>query len=253
MAVTNRPNRYLLRRGDNWSYHRRVPKAYRDLDPRGLIRVALDTDSLTIARARRDALAAADEKLWRGLRSGRPTALDSYEAARDRAPAKGFVYIPAEDLASEATLDDILDRLKKIDPKPPVATAEADAVLGLVEPSAMTITEAFSLYCDTICAVDNKGKSPDQLRNWTKVKRRAVNNFVALCGDLSMDAIKRSHAKQVFDWWAGRVNPTDGSKPRHANSANKDFTNLRTLYERFWDYQGEEGRENPFANCASRT
>lgn len=63
-----------------------------------------------------------------------------------------------------------------------------------------------------------------------------------------MDTIDRSHAKQIFDWWSKRVNPTDGSEPRHANSANKDFTNLRTLFERFWAYQGEETRENPFRN-----
>ncbi|MEM7730442.1 MAG: integrase, partial [Pseudomonadota bacterium] len=138
--------------------------------------------------------------------------------------------------------------MKKLDTASPVAPAEADAVLGLVEPTSVPITEAFEIYCERICAVDLKGKSPTQVRNWTKVKRRAVSNFVALCGDLPMDAIKRSHAKQVFDWWSGRVNPTDGTKPLHANSANKDFTNLRTLYERFWAYQGDETRENPFRN-----
>jgi integrase len=52
----------------------------------------------------------------------------------------------------------------------------------------------------------------------------------------------------VFDWWSRRVNPTDGSKPLHANSANKDFTNLRILFEKFWSYQGDETRENPFRN-----
>lgn len=63
-----------------------------------------------------------------------------------------------------------------------------------------------------------------------------------------MDAITRTHAKLIFDWWSGRVNPTDRSKPLHANSANKDLTNLRILFERFWDFQGEEQRDNPFRN-----
>ena len=63
-----------------------------------------------------------------------------------------------------------------------------------------------------------------------------------------MDAITRTHAKSIFDWWSGRVNPTDGSKPLHANSANKDLTNLRILFERFWEYQGEDQRDNPFRN-----
>nr|WP_298918837.1 tyrosine-type recombinase/integrase [uncultured Algimonas sp.] len=159
-----------------------------------------------------------------------------------------MIYIPADDLANDASLEEIIKRLRAIDISAPSATAEADALLGLAKPAAPTISQAFKIYCATICAVDNKGKSAAQLRNWTKVKQRAVNNFVSLCGDLPMDQITRAHAKQVFDWWSGRVNPTDGSKPRHANSANKDFTNLRTLYEKFWAYQGDESRDNPFRN-----
>jgi len=248
MPIMNRLNQYLLCRGGFWNYHRRVPKAYRDLDPRGTIRTALNTDSLQIARARRDALAKADEKLWHALQSELPSALDAYEAACARAMARGFVYIPAEELAVQATMDEILERLKKIEPSSPVATAEADAMLGLVEPTAVTITKAFQIYCEKICAVDLKGKSDTQIKNWTKVKRRAVNNFVAVCGDLPMNEIKRSHARQVYDWWSKRVNPTDDTKPLHANSANKDFTNLKTLFERFWAYEGDETRENPFRN-----
>lgn len=82
MAVMKRLNQYLKRRGDAWSYHRRVPKMYSGLDPRGTIRTSLGTSSLEIARARRDALARADEKLWRALQSELPSALDAYEAAR---------------------------------------------------------------------------------------------------------------------------------------------------------------------------
>jgi len=248
MAVMHRLNQYLKRRGDSWSYHRRVPKAYRDLDPRETICTSLRTTSVEIARTRRDALARADEKLWRALKSELPSALDAYEAARERAMARGFIYIPAEDLAAQATMDEILSRLKKIEPTSPVVAAEADAMLGLIKPTAVPITEAFIIYCEKICAVDLKGKSEAQIKNWKRVKQRAVNNFVAICGDLPMNEIDRSHARQVYDWWSKRVNPTDDSKPLHANSGNKDFTNLKTLYERFWAYQGEETRENPFRN-----
>lgn len=115
-----RLNQYLLCRGGFWNYHRRVPKAYRDLDPRGTIRTALNTDSLQIARARRDALARADEKLWRALQSELPSALDAYEAARDRAMALGFIYVPAEELAVQATMDEILSRLKRVEPSSPI-------------------------------------------------------------------------------------------------------------------------------------
>ena len=79
MPVMKRLKQYLKRRGDRWNYHRRVPAAYQTIDPRGTIRVALDTASIEIARARRDALAKADELFWRTLQSGKPTTLDSYE------------------------------------------------------------------------------------------------------------------------------------------------------------------------------
>ena len=200
MPIMNRLNQYLLCRGGFWNYHRRVPKAFRDLNPRGTIRTALNTDSLLIARARRDALSKADEKLWRSLQAELPSALDAYEAAREHAMARGFIYILTEELAVQATMDEILERLKKIEPSSPVATAEAYAMLGLVEPTAVTITKAFKIYCEKICAVDLKSKSDTQIKNWTKVKRRAVNNFVAVCGDLPMNKIERSHARQVYDW-----------------------------------------------------
>jgi len=123
MPVMKRLNQYLKRRGDRWNYHRRVPLIYQSLNTCGTIRIALDTASIEIARARRDALAKADELFWRTLQSGKPTALDSYETAKHRAMSRGFVYIPAEDLAVEATLDEILDRLKKLDVKAPTATS----------------------------------------------------------------------------------------------------------------------------------
>ena len=51
---------------------------------RGTVRGALDTGCIEIARARRDALAKADELFRRTLQSGKPTALDSYEAAKQK-------------------------------------------------------------------------------------------------------------------------------------------------------------------------
>lgn len=180
-----RLNQYLTCHGGRWNYHRRVPRPLQTLDPRGMIRAALNTSPLEIARARRDALASADEKLWRSLKAGHLSALDNYEAARKRAMARGFIYIPAQELAVEATLDEILDRLKKIDTASPITPAEADVMLGLAEPTAVPIAEAFNIYCTKICAVDLKGKSDTQVKSWTRVKRRAVNNFVAICGNLT--------------------------------------------------------------------
>jgi len=92
------------------------------------------------------------------------------------------------------------------------------------------------------------GKSAKQKRDWEKIKRRAVNNFIALCGDLEMDKISRKHGRDFYNWWGKRLHPTDGSKPLHPNSANRDIGNLRKLFREYWVYEGDEKRENPFNN-----
>ena len=65
--MTTTRNRYLVRRGERWYYFRRIPKRYAHIDARTYSKAALNTDSLTVARERRDAMADADENLWDGL------------------------------------------------------------------------------------------------------------------------------------------------------------------------------------------
>ena len=62
MTITR--NRYLVRRGERWYYFRRIPKRYAEIDTRTYSKAALNTDSLRVARERRDAMADADENLW---------------------------------------------------------------------------------------------------------------------------------------------------------------------------------------------
>ncbi len=139
MPVLKRLNQYLKCRDGFWSYNRRVPLAYKDLDTRGTIRTALATSSIEVARARCDALAAADDAFWKSLSGGDTSARNAYEAARSRAMSKGMIYIPADDLANDASLKEIIKRLRAVDISAPSATAEADALLGLAKPTAPTI------------------------------------------------------------------------------------------------------------------
>ena len=62
--MTIRRNHYLEQRGHTWYYVRRVPARFRTIDKRFRVKHALHTDSLTIARERRDALMDADEHYW---------------------------------------------------------------------------------------------------------------------------------------------------------------------------------------------
>jgi len=169
---------------------------------------------------------------------------------RLRALAKGFVYTPAQDLADVATLAEIMDRLRAIPTNPVPSKKDADAVLGLIERPSVKISQAMSLYCEEIAVGDLLGKSDEQKKSWRKVKMRALNNFIKINGDLPMDEITRDHARKYYNWWAGRVAPRNGIKPLTANSANRDIGNIRKLYREFWEYEGDENRQNPFRNLS---
>lgn len=254
MGMMKDLNQYLKRRGQRWHYVRRVPKEYDAFDKRGTVYKSLKTESLQLARAKRDALVQVDNQYWLSVvASGEVStevALRSYASAQRRALAKGFVYTPAQDLADVATLAEIMDRLRAIPTNPVPSKKDADAVLGLIERPSVKISQAMSLYCEEIAVGDLLGKSDEQKKSWRKVKMRALNNFIKINGDLPMDEITRDHARKYYNWWAGRVAPRNGIKPLTANSANRDIGNIRKLYREFWEYEGDENRQNPFRNLS---
>ena len=246
-------DQYLKQRKGRWYYVRRVPLRYADVDTRRIIKTALKTGSKEVARARRDAHAEADDLYWSSLTIGSPGsangALSRYRAAKARAFARGYIYTPVEEMAVQNDMTEVIDRLRVLEGSLGTRqeTVETDALLGTAPKASITISDAFELYCEKITMADLKGKSPDQRSSWLRVKKRAVQNFIRLRGNKSMADIDRSDAQAFYEWWGGRVDPKDGSKPLNANSANKDITNLRVLFGAYWTYEGESKRENPFA------
>jgi len=231
-----------------------VPFAYEEFDRRGTIRTSLKTTALEVARVRRDAMAEADELYWSSLAASDGTSIKAsrarYQAAKKRAMSRGFIYTPVEDLAETAVVSEILNRLALFDPgkgqEPKLEKKDAEAILGGVEPVAMSVSKAFKLYCEQIATSELLGKSEAQKHSWHKAKNRAVNNFISICGDLSMDEITRKHAQQFREWWAGRLRPNGKQKALNPNSANRDIGNMRVLYQAYWDYEGETEKPNPF-------
>jgi len=65
--MAKKQNHLLILRGDIWYYQRRVPKKFRHVESRPIVRSSLNTDSLIIARRRRDALVEADDLFWAAL------------------------------------------------------------------------------------------------------------------------------------------------------------------------------------------
>jgi len=250
--MARKSNHYLKRRSERWHYYRRVPKKFAEIDPRGTIRIALNTDSVMVAREKRDRLAQADEALWQtslagvhGLDVDIDATKQRHKHAQNRALALGFSFKPIDELLATGNVIDLVERVETI-AKANDPVSEAKVLLGTIEIPKVTIREALELYLTTLSIGERKGKSPDQLRKWRLPKQRAIEHFLALCGNLSMDEIERSHARQFYEWWGERLSPIDGSKGMKPNSANRDLGNLRKLYRAYWTYQGQEDRRNPF-------
>jgi integrase len=246
-------DRYLKLRNGWWYYQRRVPKKVAHLDDRGLIQLSLDTQSLDMARLRRDAQADADDALWQELkRTGEPAAQgtrERYDRAVARSKALGFVYRDLEDLAT-APLSDIVTRIEKLQ-----AVNAADSLRGKLDAEALfggadkpqtRVSEAMEEHIDTIGSLENRGKSPKQIKSWEKVKRRASANFVRVVGDIPMIDITRANAVTYFNWWRRRVVGVVDEPKVSPNSANRDLGNMRKLYKTYFELLGEEERPNPF-------
>jgi len=254
MKSIKRPDQYLRLRQDIWHYVRRVPKAVRHVETRTLIYRSLDTDSRKVARQRRDICAAADDQRWGEIAPNAFGGFQSNAVLKDlhqHAQTLGYDYVPAKDLAKRATLEDVIKRIDAMgelkEPKPKICR-DADALLGLVDPSPISITQALEVYLSEIALDEQSSKSPEQLHAYIKVKQRAVANFVRINGDVPMREVTRDHAQALRKFWADRIHPTDGSKPMSGSSGNKDLGFLRKLYRCYFEHIGEEDRQNPFRN-----
>ena len=255
MKAIRRPDQYLRLRGDIWHYVRRVPKAVSHIDDRTLIYRSLDTDSRKVARQRRDICADEDEQRWSEVAPSRFRSTpreSSYRDVSHHARSLGFNYEPMDSLISRDTVTDLLHRLQALGPlneaPQPKEEQDADALLGTAKTPTATISEAMELYLSEIVADELASKSPEQVNNFSKIKRRAVANFVAINGDIDMRDITREHAHAVRKFWHERIHPKDDSKPMSGSSGNKDLGSLRKLYRRYFEHIGEEERENPFRN-----
>ncbi|MEO1987419.1 MAG: tyrosine-type recombinase/integrase [Martelella sp.] len=248
------PDRFLTTRRGIYMYVRRVPKLAVDLDPRApAIRVSLGTRDLAMARIKRDAYEEADNELWGAyLRDDdRSRAGARYRAAVARARALGFTYRPAADLVASETGDQIMARLDALSASAP-KSMDATAVMGLEDRPRARLSEAFELYLSEIAASEIAGKSTTQRRNWTKVRRRAVANFISVAGDKYFDEIDREDALKLYRYWREKIAPAEGPVQRSASSGNKDIGCLRTIWRSYQRYQGIPADQNPFDNLSFR-
>lgn len=250
-------SKFLKDRGGWWHYVRRVPTRFQAVDTRGLIQTALRTRSLEVAMMRRNGLAEADDALWSSLalqaqdteRSRSRAATERHRAAVSRAMAEGFVYRPVEELATQLDIEEIIDRLRRVDRGAGLAEEKAEALLGGA-PEAKdrtTVSEAFELYVSKIAFDDQYNKSDAQRKSWEKRKQVSIDYFIEREGDIPLLDITREVATRYRDWWQSRMLPQkDGSKPYTPNTVNRHIGNMRSLYLRYFKYRGETDVEDPF-------
>lgn len=264
MAMASDPDRFLLQRGKRWYYQRRVPTQFSHIDERRFAKVSLKTESLEIARLRRDQLAEADDEYWMAMaveaaspEGTGPTmraALEHrYKAAIARAMAYGFSYKPAEPLAESRTIAELMARIRTLEANAgksgDPSRADSEALLGgTPDPAAnITVSEAFELYISRIAFDDQYNKSEAQRRSWEKTKRTSINYFIEQMGDLPLSEITRDKALEYRDWWMERMQPEDGdAKPVAPNTANRHIGNMRSLLERYFKHIGMTDFEDPF-------
>jgi integrase len=248
MLRKSKQDRFLVPRNGVLYYWRRVPKTLVDIDSRApFVRHSLKTDDLAKARSQRDILEKADDELWAamlldGTESTR--ALETYKAAKLLSEVLGFSYRSAGDLARQP-VEDIVQRVTAImDTRTPIVVETA--VLGGEEVPKVKVSEAFKIYCDEIVADEIAGKSPAQRKQWEKVKRRAINSFIAVVEDKAMTDITRDDGRAFHKHWLGKVAPKGGGPRKSASMGNRMIGNMRVLYDAYFTHLDEPDRQNPF-------
>lgn len=212
----------LIIRGTTYYLRRHVPGRYSSVESRVEILHSLHTDSRPVAEKK--ALLVWDDlvEAWEARLAGDTEDAEMrYKAARNLAKLRGFRYLPGAQVA-QLPLKDLMAR---IDAVPAVRgkpnAGEADALLGLVDPPAITITKALELFWDL---ADDRvvGKSDDQMRRWRNPRIKAVKNFVEVVGDVPIGDLTPDHMLDFREWWWEKIKE-EGLNP---DSGNKDFTHL---------------------------
>lgn len=246
-------DRYIFKRGGKYSYIRRVPSAIVELGEKPRIQRSLKTDSQEVARSRRDEFERADDEYWAALLSetdDQSRAIARYKRAQGRALLSGFKYMTADQLATNADINELLFRVSSLEKQGGAKKSDVEAILGTVAPPSVTLDAAFDIYVEEIAAEENRTKSDRQVKSWYKVKRRAVQNFQTVVGDRDIDDITREDALKFFNWWSSRVRGVDGSEPLSGNSANRDLGNMRSIYRDYYKRIGDNDRLNPFRDLS---
>lgn len=212
--------RHIYREGKWYYFKRRIPAIYRAFYTREFIKASLRTDSESIAQQRAQIMNIELEKIWlhlsqHGTRDSEPM----YQKAVRLARTSGFQYRHAQEIAQN-DIEDIVSRVMALtDDKSLSHEQNVQAILGGLPKAALPISEALNEYF-SFEKQNLMGRSDAQIRKWENPRKKAIANFITVCGDLDVQSIKRQNILAFREWWHGRIQ----SEGLTANSANKDFS-----------------------------
>jgi integrase len=201
---------HLKQKDGLWIYSRRVPLEFSDLDKRQHVRQSTKIRVADDPRATRAGKAvavidAATEAYWRDLAAGHSTqATERFLAAKRRARAFGFAYVPVTDLAA-GPLIEIVERLERLASdklaRDPPAVA---ALLGGEAPLEIPLSGVVDLVKEITRAAKTDMSAP-QLKKWEKARRTAIDSLIAVVGDKPVGRLTRGDALAFQDFWQDRV------------------------------------------------
>lgn len=218
---------YVVSRGGRYYYYRRVPREMRKYESRKAVRISLKTSDY--ATACRRAMIQNDEieKHWQELVKNPGMAASaaekSYRDAVAIARAHGFAYKTLGELIEQATDAELVKRLAAFDKTPD--RQKKEALLGGVDMPELTLSRALERFWP-LAADRTAGKNAVALRKWENPRKRAVANFIRVCGDPPLAGITRKeHILAFRSYWLGRVE----KEGKNADSGNKDLLHLKDV------------------------
>ncbi len=225
---------YILKRGDRYYYNRRVPEALSEFVDKPVFRISLKTDSKKIALERANKINSDIESYWaKLLKDGQTHSDDRFLKAVKLAQHTGFNYVPLDKLPEQSDTE-IIQRLHAL--KGQNHNSElAEALLGTINEPELTVSKALDVFW-SITKNRIINKSEKQIRKWKNPRKKAVRNFINICGDLPIEKIKRMHLIQFRDWWIDRVE-NEGRSP---NTVNKEIINLKNIVQTVAEHYGHK-------------
>lgn len=227
---------HYIQIGKWFHFKRRIPKRYQNFyGNKKFVQVALKTTDQSVAIQRSSILNSELEKNWKKLSSNNNFNKDhEFQRAIEIAQAYDFSYKPAEEIAKD-DLYRIINRVKAIKEEEIVDSEKVGAILGGYGRPSISLRELWEDYF-AFTRPDLIGKSENQLRKWINPRLKAVNNFIEICGDISVDKITRDRILEFRAWWVERL-LDEGMKP---NSPNKDLMHLKSLLSYAQDNKGAD-------------